>query len=121
MGVSCLSSCSTNENAQAPDPSRWALLRKTEYPHGYALMAEYFGCDTFEGRKIMVYRGQYKVRRVLDPHFADTDDSPIARFKPDEEGWDAAVALVQSLKPLPPIQYGKTFDIPASLLTKKGR
>lgn len=120
MGVcKAFSSCSTNANAKAPDPSRWALIHREQYAHGYVLMVKYFGCDTFEGRKIMVYRGQYKLRTVLDPHFADSDDSPIARFKPDEEGWDAAVALVQSLKALPPIAYGVAYKIPASLLTKK--
>ena len=119
MGVSCLSSCSTNENAQAPDPSRWKLLVKKQYAYGYVLMVKYQGCTNFEGKKVMVYRGQFTERTVLDPHFADGDESPLVRLKPDDYGWELANIIAKSLTPMPPIAYGKMIKIPASLLTKK--
>jgi len=92
------SSCSTNVAASAPDPSRWALIRKKQFKHGYAIHVKYFDCTNFEGNKIMVYRGQYKLRTVMDPHFADSDDAPIARFKPDREGWLAAQRFASGLR-----------------------
>jgi hypothetical protein len=46
----------------------------------------------------MVYRGKYS-RQTLerDPHFREGEDSPVARFRPDEEGWRMAIGLAATL------------------------
>ena len=83
--------------APNPDPARWRLLRKHQYPHAYVLIVRYLDCTNFEGLKVMVYLGRYLKRpERLDPHFAKTDDSPIARFKPDAQGIALAKALAGS-------------------------
>ena len=99
MGISLF--CSTNYSrgyapAPNPDPSRWTLLEKVEYPGGYVLRVQYHDCTNFEGVKVMVYRGRYTPRRSLDPHFHDGDDAPVARFRPDAEGWQSACDLARS-------------------------
>jgi len=95
MGCSPFKSCSTNYTAPAPNPSpsRWTMITKVQLDNAYVLKVRYHDCNNFEGVKIMVYKGQYKPRAVLDPHFEDTTCSPIARFKPTDEGWRLAVDL----------------------------
>ena len=96
--------CSTGYTPSAPapnpDPSRWQLLHAYAYPHGYVLIVRYLDATNFEGVKVMVYRGKQKgVTLRLDPHFSEADDSPIARFRPDEEGIEMAKKLAASLPP----------------------
>jgi hypothetical protein len=99
MGISPFKSCMTNTVMPAPNPSpsRWELLKALEYPNGYILQVRYLGCTNFEGIKLMVFKGQYKYRTYLDPHFEESDSSPIARFKPDSEGMRFAIDLVKNL------------------------
>lgn len=93
--------CSTNYSsgpspAPNPSPDRWTLIEKAEYANGYVLRVKYHDCTNFEGVKIMVYRGKYTPRRSLDPHFYEGDDAPVARFRPDSDGWRTAKLLAQS-------------------------
>jgi hypothetical protein len=61
------------------------------------MKVKYDDCTNFEGVKIMVFKGQYKNRIWLDPHFAENEKAPIARFKPTSEGWDMAIKLAKAL------------------------
>lgn len=89
--------------APNPSPTRWRLLGKKQYKHGYVLIVKYLDATNFEGVKCMVYRGKYKKPYMgyLDPHFTPQDDSPIARFRPDEEGIVMACQLARSLREAP--------------------
>ncbi len=87
--------------APAPNPrsDRWTLLDTAAFPCGYVLKVRYHDCTNFEGVKIMVYRGKYAPPRYhLDPHFHEGKDAPIARFRPDSEGWKLACILASSLQ-----------------------
>lgn len=106
MGMSLFGNCSTNyvintpAPAPNPNPERWELLDVMHFKHGYVLVIKYLDCTNFEGVKCMVYRGSYGLRPVsLDPHFTDDPKSPIARFRPDEEGLKMAMEFADSLKP----------------------
>lgn len=93
-------SCFTNSSIQTapnPSPSRWDCKDYIAYPNGYVLMVKYLDCTNFEGMKIMVYKGKFKPKILLDPHFSDDPDSPIARFKPTPEGLEMAKKLAESL------------------------
>lgn len=83
--------------APAPNPSqsRWTLIERVEFENAYVLKVEYHDCTNFEGVKIIVFRGNYYKRIVLDPHFEDSDTSPIARFKPTE--WELACQFASFL------------------------
>jgi len=80
-----------------PDPRRWTLIAKEEFKNGYVLRVRYPDCTNFEGQKVLVYRGRFSPRLQLDPHFYDSDDAPVARFRPDADGWRAACALAASM------------------------
>ena len=100
MGISLMNKCLTNRNQPAPNPSpsRWELLEKKEYDGGYVLRVRYLDCTNFEGEKIMVFRGGYRHKDYLDPHFSESIESPIARYRPDNDGWAFACALASSLR-----------------------
>lgn len=103
MGMRLFGRCYTspaNPRAVAPnpDPSRWDLLAVRQYANAYVLTVRYHGCTNYEGVKIMVFRGRYVPgKRPLDPHFSERGDSPIARFRPDEEGTRLACELAEVL------------------------
>lgn len=101
MGVSCMPHCHTNYDKVAvppnPSPFHWKLVDKAESVKGYVLKVMYLGCTNFEGMKIMVFRGKYEPRFCLDPHFSEYDTSPVARFRPDAEGWKLALELLERL------------------------
>ncbi len=103
MGISPFKNCSTNYGTPAPapnpDPSRWTLLERADYPHGSVMRVRYHDCTNFEGEKVMVYRGIKKAMVDLDPHFSENPESPIARFRPDDVGWKMACDLAASLPP----------------------
>lgn len=46
----------------------------------------------------MVYKGKYIKRKEMDPHFYESNLSPIARFKPIKEGWEMACNLAKNIK-----------------------
>jgi hypothetical protein len=99
MGLSPFRTCFTNYNQPAPNPNpgKWVLLNYRQYPNGYALKVRYLDCTNFEGVKVMVFKGKFRFQEYLDPHFQDSDESPVARFRPDDWGWDMAIKLAQSL------------------------
>ena len=101
MGMSLFKSCGTGYTVGAPapnpDPKRWNLLDHWPFKNGYVLRVHYFDATNFEGIKVMVYRGGYSGRKSLDPHFQPGPASPIARFRPDEEGIEMAKKLAASL------------------------
>lgn len=108
MGLSFFSrNCHTNRErdtqgvpvapAPNPSPSRWTYLDHKQFDHAYVLKVRYHDCTNFEGVKVMVYRGQFRKVSYLDPHFTNSPESPIARFRPDKPGWWMALELARAL------------------------
>lgn len=100
MGLSPFGNCRTNyavTSVPNPDPSRWELLDRKQFPEAYVLKVRYLDCTNYEGVKLLVFKGQYKEREYLDPHFSEDKDSPIARFRPDKEGRRLAFTLAGSI------------------------
>lgn len=101
MGLGVMrSTCSVNPAKRAPNPSCYRVIEKKYYPNATLVVAKYYGCTNFEGKKILVFLGKKEIEGALDPHFCDSNDSPIARFKPDELGRTLAIALCLSLEEL---------------------
>lgn len=79
-----------------PDPTNYKLMMAEEFGIYLVVMAKYPDCTNYEGSKIMVFENTNLLnlvnQRVLDPHFSADKAflTPIARFKPDDEGWDNA-------------------------------
>lgn len=101
MGLSLFKSCGANDLAEAPnpDPLQWELLEVQHFENAYVLKVRYKNCNNFEGVKVLVYKGTfiYEPRKLLDPHFDNTKGSPIARFRPDTQGWIWAINFAKSL------------------------
>ncbi len=106
MGLSFARNCQCAAVAEAPapnpSPSRWTLLAVYSYSHAHVLVVRYHDATNFEGVKVMVYRGAFIGRLnlecgLLDPHFSEEDESPIARFRPTEEGIALARELADKL------------------------
>jgi hypothetical protein len=63
------------------------------------LEIEYPDCTNYEGRKLLVFENvtvnDLIKQRSIDPHFSENKKyiSPIARFRPNEEGWKDAVSF----------------------------
>ncbi len=77
-----------------PDPRKFELLRIKRIGALTVVMAHYPGCTSFDGDKVSVYLVTPKFLRrtkYLDPHFTSDFESPIARFKGDEDGWQLAL------------------------------
>ena len=92
--------CYTNPTittAPNPNSSRWSLIQRWDFENAYVLKVRYHDCVNFEGIKIMVYRGEYKWSSELDPHFADSESSPLARFQPSDEGLEQALLMAKNL------------------------
>lgn len=102
MGVSIFKkTCKTGQGpAPNPDPARWEIHWIWKKRHGHVLLVRYHDCTNFEGDKVLVFRGQYKERTRLAPHFSTAPDSPFARFIPTKEGIKAAIKLAESFGPL---------------------
>jgi len=69
MGLSPFSRCQTvyvsptvATNPPNPDPKRWEIVSVYEYPAAYVLLVSYLDCTTYEGLKVMVYRGKFQGR-----------------------------------------------------------
>ena len=69
-----------------PNPKVFKILKIIESENTY-VEVHYPNCMTFEGVKVMVFKGKIadRVRRLveIDPHFDNTGKlAPIARFEP---------------------------------------
>jgi hypothetical protein len=73
------------------------LLRIAQFSKGYVILVRYWDCTNLEGRKILVAKGEYAHPAMLDPHFSESWPELIARFRPDDDGWEAACRLAASL------------------------
>jgi hypothetical protein len=85
-----------------PNPRRFTVTGATLTREHTIAFVHFPGCTTFEGRKLLVYRSDVfdRVVRagVMDPHFLEKGDCPLARFAPTPEGFEAAAAMVAALE-----------------------
>ena len=75
-----------------PDPSNFRIINEHIVGKYLVLLVSYPNCKNFEGKKLMVYENFASSKELikfnsgkLDPHFADSKGSPIARFTPTNE------------------------------------
>lgn len=106
LGLFKPSSCCTGTYSPPtpnPNPKNFHILHHAVMGRYVLLIVKYPECTTFEGKKILVFRdvGIKTLRAMteIDPHFCDdhTHPSPVARFRPDEQGWEDAVRFCASV------------------------
>lgn len=79
-----------------PDPKNFEILYVYTCKNAHVLIVKYPNCTNFEGKKILVYKGEYKRLKERDPHFSK-GYSPIARFAPTREGQKLAIKLAEMI------------------------
>lgn len=92
-------------SAPNPNPGMFTIKRMESYRNDsdVYLVAEinYTGCTNYEGNKVCVFKGisreELQAMKYLDPHFAESASAPIARFRPDADGWKNAKAFAKML------------------------
>jgi hypothetical protein len=73
-----------------PDPYKFKIVQKEIVNGNTVILANYEGCLTFGGNKLMLLKGEHEIGETLDPHFLDDDYPVVARFVPNEDGWNLA-------------------------------
>lgn len=88
-----------------PDPKKYRILREKKINDFLILKINYPESTNYEGNKILVFKNctildLVQQEQGIDPHFSDNEKliSPIARFKPDDEGWKMAEFFAQNFK-----------------------
>lgn len=104
MGIRLFSTGGERQNPAAvvpdrnPDPERFNIIRTHAVGSYVCAMIDYVNCTNYEGKKIIVFEettaGRVMDSVSIDPHFME-DGNVIARFRPDDEGWDDAVSYIQ--------------------------
>lgn len=73
-----------------PDPFKFKIIRSEVSHNSTIILAEYEGCATYNGHKLMLLRGVHTDRQTLDPHFLE-GHPVVARFAPTKVGYTMAV------------------------------
>lgn len=86
-------------NLGDPQPHRFTIKSCMNYGNITVARINYPDCQNFSGDKILVYQGDVvdKINKadVLDPHFLETELSPILRISPSKEGQDFLNKIVR--------------------------
>jgi hypothetical protein len=101
MGMKLFSDSSTPSKALPnPDPFKYEVKALHEVNGNLIALIHYPDCTTFNGLKLMVYKGLKKNEFIerskilgCDPHFLENKLSPFARFVPTEDGFKEALLL----------------------------
>jgi hypothetical protein len=85
---------------RGPDPHRFKLGEVRAVGDWLVVGVRYPDTANFEGHKILVFKGvaleTLESLEFLDPHFCESAHiSPVARFRPTVDGWEAAVAFAR--------------------------
>ena len=103
MGIGIFKNCQGNyPQAFTSDPNhkKFEIVRRSTINGHLMLMVVYRNCTNYEGKKILVF---HKDRlpsldgSPLDPHFQEQGPSPVARFRPDINGWYYATKFCQEI------------------------
>jgi hypothetical protein len=90
-------------NPPDPNPCHFSILYiyESSLVDFCIVMAKYYGCTTFDGKKLMLVKGRKKEiekMKMLDPHLLGNGHVVFARFEPDELGMKMANALLKLLE-----------------------
>lgn len=85
-----------------PDPYKFKIIKHEKVGGGTIVLANYEGCISFGGNKLMLLKGEVDLdRKTLDPHFLDETYEVVGRFIPTYEGWQMAKICALKLDKLP--------------------
>lgn len=88
-------------NNPNPNPLNYKILFHAEENNYLLVIIQYLDCTNYEGKKILLFKdcklNDLLKQKCIDPHFCDNKKyhSPIARFVPNEFGFDMAVSIMK--------------------------
>ncbi len=92
-----------------PNPEVFTVNQALEVGRFVVCKVYYPDATTFEGNKIIVLKDASNPEIVesqrLDPHFSE-EGKIIARFRPDEEGWELALTFTEFMDQLDKLNEG---------------
>lgn len=105
MGMSCMSSGSTNDGYVAkspiePNPKNFKIVKSIGLGDYCLVKINYPNCTNYEGMKICLYNyplDKIAFTKSLDPHFSKLGIAPFARFEPTDKGWKVGLNLLKKL------------------------
>ena len=87
-----------NTTSPNPDPKKFTIEAVSVAKNKRSIVvveATFYGCTTFEGKKILVYEATLARFALpiaeLDPHFTTKDPSLLARFPASDQGLQDAL------------------------------
>lgn len=92
------------ETPPNPDSSKYQILKLKKFKDFLLVKIKYIDLEGFDSVKILVYNKCTIVNLVeqgsIRPNFSDMENyfSPIAHFKPDDEGWKMAEFFVENFR-----------------------
>jgi hypothetical protein len=88
----------STDTTPEPNPHNWKILEIYVYKNSHILVVEYPNCTNFEGKKVLIIKGKFQEKKVLDPHFSEDFPELIARFRPTNEGIKMAMDFANLLE-----------------------
>jgi hypothetical protein len=73
-----------------PNPFIFKVLDREIINNNLILLVKYPNCTTFSGKKLLLLKGTKYNQKKLDPHLLGKSHPVIARFEPNEQGWNLA-------------------------------
>ena len=99
MGLNFFTSSEKSIQSPNPDPLLYRVISQEITGRYSVIEAEYTGCTTFNGRKLMVLKTDKKIgSKPLDPHLLGKGHEVIARFEPNENGRKLAKMCVRRIQ-----------------------
>lgn len=101
MGISSIyDRYHTEYTSGNPNPTNYKIIDYIEKNNYLLLKINYPDCKNYEGDKILLFKGIKLLdiinQKTIDPHFSDNKQiyHPIARFVPNNQGWDMAMNII---------------------------
>lgn len=82
--------------APNPNPIKFEIEKEVVVNGKSILLVKYFGCTTFNGKKLLLLKRKWLGGNSLDPHFLGKHHIVLARFEPNKLGWMLAKICANS-------------------------
>lgn len=83
-------------SAPNPNPIKFEIEKELVVNGKSILLVKYFGCTTFNGKKLLLLKRKWLGGNSLDPHFLGKNHIVLARFEPNKLGWILAKKCAMS-------------------------
>lgn len=80
-----------------PYPQLFSVAKSETVNNNLILLVNYPNCTTFKGFKLLLLKGEKYDKMRLDPHLLGDNHPVVARFEPNEKGWELARICAKNL------------------------